>query len=475
VSVPLLASVTKVPLILVAVALAWVVPLLAWTVRPGRLRWVREAVPNLPEQPPQPLPPLRRVVLPGLLGGALAAVGLLVGRDLPELEFIAGTFVAVTAAALLAALTAPNRHRLPALLAAAQIAALTTVATAALVRSWAVLEPIITPALVSAAVLAVAVAAARALAHRLGRPHSAPVPTAPGQPAATPVSPPPRRAPVGQRRAVVAVLATATLAATGVEIAANAAPPRGAVIPTPAATTSARTTQIQLAAWAQVGGHTTLDRVTAATTCAAATTAAHDAEAFFRVPDPRLRPLWNAVVTRSGRARASCPTNPETGLAWARQAADTATVLRAGLDAVARGDEPVTTVPEPGDALDLAQWADRGARDLLARLTTVASRLFSYLDQVQGRAETTVLAHYCAEVTRVAQDAHGFFRVRDPWVQDRWDVFVKSAAEAGLHCARAIVDFDVDALRTALQEIDRLQRAVTCLENRMRGSVGGSC
>lgn len=471
-SVPLVASVTKVPLILAAVALAWVVPLLAWTVRPGRLRWVHEAAPDLPEQPPQPLPPLRRVVLPGLFGGALAAVALLVGRDLPELEFIVATFVAISAAALLAALAATSRHRLPATLAAAQIAALTTVATAALVRSWAVPEPIFTPALVSAAVLAVAVAAARAGARRLGRRRSALILTTPA-----PGSPPPRRIPVRWRRVVVAVLATATLAATGVEIAAWAAPTDGAVIPNPAATTSAasaRTTQIQLAAWAQVGGRPTLDRVTAATTCDAATTAAQDAGAFFRIPDPRLRPLWNAVVTRSARARASCSTNPEAGLAWARLAADTATVLRAGLDAVVRGDQPVTTVPEPGDALDLAQWADRGAGDLLTHFTTTSSRMFSYLDQVQGRAETTALAPYCTEVTRVAQDAHGFFRVNDPWVQDRWDAFVKSATEAGLHCAQAIVDFDVDALRTALEQIDRLQEAVTCLENRIHGSVG-SC
>ncbi|WP_025356970.1 hypothetical protein [Kutzneria albida] len=325
----------------------------------------------------------------------------------------------------------------------------------------------ITPALVSAAVLAVAVAAARAVAHRLGRLHSA-----------TPVSPPPRRAPVRQRRAVVAVLATATLAVTGVEVAAWAATPRGNFIPASAATpavSSARTTQLQLAAWVRVGGHTTLNRVAAATTCDAATTAARDAEAFFRVPDPRLRPLWDAVVTRSGRARANCPANPGTGLAWARQAAATATVLRAGLDAVARGDQPVVAVPEPGEVLDLAQWADRGARDLLARFNTTSTSLFSYLDQVHGSAETTSLAPYCAEVTHIAQDAHGFFRVNDPWVQDRWDAFVKSAAEAGPHCTRALVAFDVNALRTALQEIDRLQRSVMCLENRLRGSVGGSC
>lgn len=478
VSVPLLASVTQVPLILVAVALAWVVPLLAWTVRPGKLRWVHEADPDLPERLPQALPPLGRVVLPGLLGGALAAVALFAGHDLPELEFIAATFAAVAAAAIVAAFTAPSRHRVPTTIGAAQIAALTTVATAALITSWSVPQPIITPALVSAAVLAVAVAATRALARRLVRMRSAPVSAATDPMAATSVSPP-RRSPVRPRRAVVAVLAIATLVTTGVEIVAWDEPSPGAVVPpdfeltTPVS--SSRTTQLQLNAWSRVGGRTILDRITDATTCETAITSAQDAEAFFRVPDLRLRPLWNAVVTRIGRAHTNCLTDPETGLAWARQAADAANVLRADLDAVARGEDPVTTVPESGKALDLAQWAERGARDLLARFNTTSSRLFAYIDQVQGITETTVLAPYCAEVTRIAQDAHGFFRVNDSWLQDRWNAFVKSATEAGLHCAQAVVDLDVDLLRIALQEIDRLQRSVICMEDRIRGSADDFC
>lgn len=488
-SVPLMASVTKVPLVLVGLALAWVVPLLAWTVRPGTLRWVREADPDLPGQLPRPLPRLRRVVAPGLFGGGVAAAALVVGRNLPELEFVAVTFAAVTAAALLAAVAAPGRHHLPVVLAAAQIAALTTLATAAVLRSWSVLAPIVTPVLVSAAVVAMAVAAIRAATRRLVRPRPAAVPAAsdsvpPVPAAADPVpaalgAPPPRRVPEYRRRVAVAVLATAALLVSGIEVASGVAIPSGELVPAPAPDTvsapSAQTARLQLTAWARVGGRMVLSRVTAAATCADISTAAQTADVFFHVPDRRLRPLWDAVIMRSGRARASCATDPGTGLAWARRAADAASALRVGLDAVTRGDEPVVTVPGLGDALDPAQWADRGARDLLSRFDTAASRMFAYLDEVQGQIETTALMTHCVEVTEVAKDAHGFFSVSDPWVQERWDGFVRSAAEAGLGCAQSLVDLDVDALRTVLEEIERLQGVVVCLENRVSGMIDNSC
>ncbi|MBW4717280.1 M48 family metalloprotease [Saccharothrix obliqua] len=460
-NVPLIASVTKVPLLLVAVALAWVVPLLAWTVRPATLRWVREADPDLPDPPPRPLPRLRRVVTPGLLAGAVAAGVLVVGRDLPELGFMAATFAAVTAAALLAAITAPGRHHLPVLLTAAQVAALTTLATAVVLRSWPVLGPIVVPSLVSAAVVGAAVAAVRAATRR--RP--APAPT-------HPVSTAPRRV-------AVAVLAAAALLVSGAEVMRGAAVPSGegdlGPAPEAASAPSARTTRLQLAAWTRVGGRAVLGHVTGAATCADISAAARETDAFFRVPDRRLRPLWDAVVMRADRARTNCATDPGTGLAWARRAADAATALRTGLDAVARGDEPVVAVPGLGDALAPAQWADRGARDLLARFDTAAQRLFAYIEEVRGKVETTALMPHCAEVTEVAKDARDFFPVDDPWMQERWEGFVRSAAKAGLGCAQSLVDLDEDALRAALEEIERLQDVVVCLENRVGDVTGDSC
>ncbi|MFD7654318.1 M48 family metalloprotease [Actinosynnema sp. NPDC059797] len=537
-AVPLTASVTKVPLVLVAVALAWVVPLLAWAVRRGPLRWVREADPDLPGPPPTPLPRLRRVVAPGLLAGVVAGAALVVCRDLPELEFIAATFTAVTAAALLAAATAPGRHHLPVLLSAGQVAALTTLAAAVGLRSWSVLEPVITLALVAAAVVAVAVAGVRAAIRRLVRTRAVPAatdpaadpaadlpatdsaattnsaattvsaaatvsaattdpaPATPGAPPTRQVSQPgqdhepaqvseprhdlePHRSLEPRRRAVVAVLATAAFLVSGVEVARGVATPSGELPfrpgPGQSSPASAHTTRLQAAAWARVGGRAILNRVTTAETCADTTTAARAAETFLRVPDPRLRPLWDAVVTRSARARASCATDPGTHRAWTRRAADAATALSAGLDAVARGDEPTATVPDLGEALDPAQWADRGARDLMTRFDTAATDLFAYLNKVQGQVETTALAPHCAEVTEVAKDAHGFFPVSDPWVQERWDGFVRSAAEAGLGCAQALVDLDVDGLRTVLVEIERLQEVVACLDNRVRGVTDDAC
>ncbi|MBM7856483.1 M48 family metalloprotease [Lentzea nigeriaca] len=468
-TVPLLATLHHVPLVLVAVALTWVVPLLAWTIRPGLLRWVHEAVPDVPEPPALPppalpLPALRRVVLPGLIAGLAATVAPFVERDLDELAYIATTFVAAAAAALLAALVAPSTHRLATTLAGAQIAALTTIACGALIRSWSVLEPMITPGLVAAAGIAVAVAAVRALAHRLGR----------LRPAATA----PRRARVRQRRTAIAVLTISALGVAGAEIAGAATSdhvPEFVQKTTSTATPSAATTRMQVTAWNRVGGRTLLDHLMSATTCDAASAAATDAAAFLRVPDHRLVPLWQTVVTRSGRARTTCTDNVETGLAWARQAAAAATALRTGLDVVARGGTPDTTVPEPAERLNLAHWAGRGARNVLINYGMAATNLFDYIDRVQGQVETPTLARHCAEVTRAARDGQGFFRVDDPWMQDRWDSFVEAAGTAGAHCMRAIMDLDEQALQVALQEIQAQHRAADCLRSRLHGSAEGSC
>jgi Zn-dependent protease with chaperone function len=463
-TMPLAASVMRVPLLLAAVALAWVVPLLTWTVRPGPLRWVHEAIPDLPEPSSQALPSFLRVMLPGLVAGAVASAALIVARDLEELAFVAATFVAVAVAALLATLIAPSTHRLAASLAGAQIAAMIAIATGALVRSWSVLNPMITPGLVAAAVLAVAVAAARAVIHRLSRLRPRVLSS--------------RRVLVRERRVAVAVLAVAALAFTGAEIADAAASRRiPDFIPTLTATStpSPATTRMQVSAWNRVGGRSILDRVATATTCEAATAAAQEAVVFLRVPDPRLDPLWQGLITRTDRARTNCRTNPEAGLAWARQAAAAATALRTGVDLAARGDTPDTAVPEPAGSLNVVQWADRGARDLLIRFAVTAENLFDYLERVQGQIETPTLASYCTDLSRVARDGQGFFRVDDPWMQDRWNEFVEAAGKAGAHCTRALVDLDVEALRTALQEIQQQQRTAVCLEGRLRGSSKSGC
>ncbi|WP_232837243.1 M48 family metalloprotease [Lentzea terrae] len=454
----LMASLIGAPLILVAVALAWAVPLLAWTVRPGPLRWVHEAVTDFPEPASQRLPTLRRVVLPGLVTGALAAGALLlVGRDLEELAYIATTFAAAVAAALLASLTAPGTHRLPTTLAGAQIAAMITIAAGALLRSWFVLKPMITAGLVAAALLAVAIAAVRALVRRLSR--------------LRPVVPSPRPARIRSRRVAVAMFTAAALAFAGAEIAYAVTSDIPKSIPKVTVTSmpSVATTRMQLSAWNYVGGRTVLDRVATATTCEVVTAAAQEAEAFLRVPDQRLQPLWQAVITRTDHARAKCAANSEAGLAGARQAADAAAALRIGVDVAARGGTPDATVPEPTQ-LELAQWADWGARDLLFRYATTAKNVYDYLKRAQGEVETTTLAGYCTDLTRVATDGQDFFRVNDPWMQDRWKRFMEEAGKTGAHCKRALMDLDLEALRTALAEITVQQRTALCLEAWLRGS-----
>ncbi|MFF0782088.1 M48 family metallopeptidase [Streptomyces sp. NPDC003720] len=132
-----------VPLVGLALAALWVVPLAAWALRPlpGVPPWTRGAARDIEgaaEPPAEALPGMRRVMLPSLLCGvgcwAVVVAVLLIpqagvfGADprragIPGLLFLAWTFVALTAAALTAAVVAAvraDRYRLLVTLAAAQ-------------------------------------------------------------------------------------------------------------------------------------------------------------------------------------------------------------------------------------------------------------------------------------------------------------------------------------------------------------------
>ncbi|MFJ7998832.1 M48 family metalloprotease [Streptomyces sp. NPDC096310] len=136
------------PLIPAAVAVLWLLPLAAWAIggAPGTPRWVAAALPGGAGRAPvptiPPVPPLRRVLGPGLLGGAVCWLGLAGvqaylhtsrpgrGRDggVYEVRYLVWTFVVLVGATVVAAVVAGTRidreRRLAGTLIAAETAAL---------------------------------------------------------------------------------------------------------------------------------------------------------------------------------------------------------------------------------------------------------------------------------------------------------------------------------------------------------------
>jgi Zn-dependent protease with chaperone function len=143
VAVSQLATTVAVPLSLPAVAVLWVVPLMAWAVRRLPMGWVRRAIPGIDESalPSKPLPPLRRAILAGLLGGVMCWVAVasvkaymhswqppvrlrgisaaILFQDWVSAAILGGAAVAALLASLLA-----NRYQLIAALVAAHTAVL---------------------------------------------------------------------------------------------------------------------------------------------------------------------------------------------------------------------------------------------------------------------------------------------------------------------------------------------------------------
>ncbi|MFE2746634.1 M48 family metalloprotease [Streptomyces scopuliridis] len=136
---PLLDSIGSTSLAALAVTALWVVPLLAWAAGPvtGTPRWM--PVPEAPSG--DPAVPLRKVLLPGLLGGALACLAVAGvqtyvhgGQPVPDargglyaLRYMALLLLALILPATLAAAvasTADRRYRLLGSLIAAQTATL---------------------------------------------------------------------------------------------------------------------------------------------------------------------------------------------------------------------------------------------------------------------------------------------------------------------------------------------------------------
>lgn len=367
-AVALLGTTVAVPLALPAVAGLWVVPLPAWTVHQLSSGWARRAAPDIEESavPAAPLPPLRRVLLAGTLGGVLCWAGVAgvkgymhTWQPPVRLRGIAGALLfqdgvcaALLMGALVAALVASllvDRYQLIAALVAAHAAVLVgyggvfvlsasdgciqTISTFTPacdwrpVATWQAFQYLLGILLVLVTVEAIASAAVISVARRVvGRGTRPPTSAPAGRESRGPVL----------RRLVVGVLCAG---AVGVPAALLSLPePRGnsgeAASPKPAQhpRLAAQEASVQAASWYGLGGRDLLVRYNAVLRqlgdlgaeakqsadgdalilsrlrpiCDEFGTVARDANAYFPVPDPRSRPSWTTFTTMVAKSSQDC-------------------------------------------------------------------------------------------------------------------------------------------------------------------------
>ncbi|HEY1158350.1 MAG TPA: M48 family metalloprotease, partial [Arthrobacter sp.] len=372
------------PLVPAAVAVFWVVPLLAWAIGPRTAtpRWADGALPDtgdLVVPPGDSVPRLGRVLLPGVLGGItgwIAVVGVQAYMHTwqpgPQQRggifvwsYLAWLFVALVSATVVAAVIAVARsspYRLLGALIAAETAALTGLAGMLLIVSsdgcvrplntlessctwtpaWQLLRPVF-PTLVNAtlllgAVMAVVAAAVASICRRLW-------PSRARRSAKTAFLPQKGPRAVRALRIGVSVLSTLAVAIAATETARQMPQENHIVTPTGAqkstqqwggvadAPVSAETRAEQVYAWYRLGGHyliwhanahsayfrtqiraivaakdlsmTSLNRVRP--TCINLSNVARWANgAYFRIPDPQARLLWQQFGAQAWKGSQDC-------------------------------------------------------------------------------------------------------------------------------------------------------------------------
>ncbi|MEV8443791.1 M48 family metalloprotease [Actinosynnema sp. NPDC051121] len=366
---PVLHGLSTPVLLPAAVGTLWVVPLVAWAVRPpdGTPRWLRSAVDGTGAVlvGDAALPPLRRVLRPGLLGGGLACAAMVglqaylhTWHPLPAgegalfaLTYQSCLFVVLVAGTALAAVHAAARPGglLVAVIAAQTAAVVGFAGMLVLTSADGCVEPLRTlestcrphftttglafgvmlvPLVVLAGLAAFAAAGVAEVVRRVR---------------ARGPTPPPGWNPRGlpRRRGAVAVLCVAAVAigAAGVVLwnrndggGADAAPLFAIAAKRPL---PARTRAAQAYAWLRYGGEdlnrriadtggrhlAVLHRITSGDhdvssllpTCAEFGRIAADATSYFRVPDPPAQERWAAFLDLAGRGSENCATALDRG------------------------------------------------------------------------------------------------------------------------------------------------------------------
>ncbi|MFB9905606.1 M48 family metalloprotease [Allokutzneria oryzae] len=526
-AIPVVASVTKVPLVLAGVAALWVVPLLAWTIRPGgALPWARRATAGVEEAPGHALPTLWRVLLPGVLGGVLcwvAVAGVQAymhswqpdgqgGGGLYSLVYWAWVFVAVVAAPAVAAVVASvlaSHYRLLVTLIAAETAAMLGFVGTFVLASvdgcvrplntlqsscgWrpelaqTLFEVLLTPVLVFTAVFAV-VAAAVVSVFRKAR---APVPA----------HPPSRKAVIARRLCVGVLCAAAVgvvppnasqgLSSMGLQQDVR---PSGVVDPT---SVSVQTRQLQAAAWRRFGGADLLrrfnqdggrlvalvnqptspvDEARVRPVCVALKTTAREANDYFRLPARQAQQRWQTFVMQARMVGQNCEqalsqSNGDlfgASLLWLEAAWTTSRSVDAWLTSVMRDsgqlDTPPATQPRQ---LSAGAWKAFGGGELVLRYLNTSNSLITYVEQARGRVDVTRLRPLCDTLGKTAQEAGDYFPVRDPEARTHWQTFVAKAQKAGQDCDRALTELDNRLFGTSLNEVEEAATAARAVESRI--------
>ncbi|WP_345603141.1 M56 family metallopeptidase [Pseudonocardia adelaidensis] len=369
---PLLTGIAFRPLAPTAVAVLWLVPVAALAIRPtgGVPRWARAAVGNAGDAsgPAREPPPLGRVLVPGLWGGALAWAAAVVVqaymhahppssgqpsalyRLIYAVWLLVGLFVASGAAAVVAGAFV-RRYRLLTVLIAAETAAVVGLAGMLVLlsvdgcvpplntlrttchwdpgSSWSFLRPFLALGVVLPGLIAIVVAAVGTVVRGFRSP---PAPPARGRTRAE------RRGPLAGRVGVAALCAVAVgITASGethlVGAAATAqdAPDHRLSLRVPGEEASPQMTAMQVVSWFRVGGQelmarfvadlrdvgdavaapdgTLVDHVPVSRVrplCADIGRFAQDADRYFRVPEPQAQLLWQTLTAQAAAGGADC-------------------------------------------------------------------------------------------------------------------------------------------------------------------------
>ncbi|GHG58617.1 hypothetical protein GCM10018779_24350 [Streptomyces griseocarneus] len=381
------------PFALPAVATLWIVPLLAWVIRPAAATpaWVHGALrggdAGTPGRPEDALPSLRGVLLAAVLGGAagwaaLAGVMAFLHTRQPApgrltqhyaVGYYAWVLVALGVAAATAALVASARARrfrlLAALMAAGAATATAFAGTFVLASSDGCVQPLNT------------------LVRTCGwRPEmSWPV--------------------------FHYLLGPALL--LGVLVAVGAA---AAVAAAAAVVRRARGSSVRRAVPARPAGS--------------------------RRPGPAARRLWVGVLCA---AALGVTVTAMTNASGSKEGS------QRGTTSLAR--PPAGPVSEETRRVQVVIWFAYGGEELVSRFTTASRDFTGLLVKGKGSIEESRVRPYCADFLRIARDAGDYFRVPDPRAQSHWKTFITRLDGVGRTCEQATARSDGDLLVSSVRQL----------------------
>ncbi|MFB9431132.1 M48 family metallopeptidase [Streptoalloteichus tenebrarius] len=404
------------PLFLAAITALWVVPLLAWVLRPrttNTTSWVSTALSDSDdaEPPAEPLPTLRRVLLPGLLGGVLCWA------------VVAGvhTYMHGWPANQRNALYL-HIYLMWALLAMAASAAVAAAVASVLARHYRLLVALIAGHVATL----VGFAGFFALASFDGcvQPLSTLFPECAWRPGLTWSMSSPYLALTLVASTVVAIAAAAVVSMARRVWSTTALP-----LPRPPA-------QIR---------RTTARRVCVALTCAVAVALTATLAIDW---DPRRAPWWSGEASPDSDEDAAGA--PDAAEAWERLARSTNPFEEKAPSELTR-------------TMQMAAWRDYGGEELLGRFGHHWGRLTEALPKPAtwaqpGHVDLSGVRPVCADIGQTAREARRYFRIPDSEGQQHWQWLIARAEVGSRSCETAVARQDralfLQSIKTLTQAAD---------------------